>query len=140
MEDKDNVVEMEITEESTPLNNDSDSGSVEKKSKKHKHKSRANGPQMLRQRMIDEEIVARCKAAVITALGKFMLKSMNNPSNTELGIGLLSGRDNLNKSNEREILRKNLSSEDALVADLGEALVPYFVTSSGTIDHTRMFL
>ena len=130
------IEEMEVVEDTSSSVGGSSSNA---KIKKHAPKPREGDPKVLRQRAIDGEIVARCKAAVITALGKFMLKSMNSPSNTELGIGLLS-RGKSDQSEEGEKLRKSLSSDEALVAELGEALIPYFVTSSNSMDHARMFL
>jgi hypothetical protein len=93
-------------------------------------------PNSLRLRVINEEMVYRCKDAILTALGKFMNTSMRLPSVLDLGI------DGIKKSDkaDRESLRKSLNSEDTLVHELGEALVPYYVSSSRQLDHCRMFI
>lgn len=98
--------------------------------------SRAVDTSVLRMRIFNEELVSRCKAAVLAALGKFMLTSMRLPSVLELGADVLKKSDRP----DRDSLRKALNTEDTLVSELGEALVPYYVTSSKQLDHCRMFL
>jgi hypothetical protein len=83
----------------------------------------------------DAAIVENCKSAVLIALGKFMVTSMRMPSALDLEINSFSV-----KSADRHSLKAALCSDDSLVADLAEGLVPYYVSTSRQLDYCRMFL
>ena len=82
-----------------------------------------------------EEVVKRCKFAMLIALGNFMQISIKIPDVLELDLAAFS-----NKKSDRARLKMLLTHEDSLVAELSESLIPYYVSISKQIDYCRMFI
>lgn len=107
-----------------------------KKLKSYDGQSSESSLVKLELRTTNANIVENCRAALLAALGKFMITSMRVPNVLELEMDSLSTL----KGTDRRSMMKSLCSEDSLVADMAEGLIPYYVSTSKQLDYCRMFL
>jgi len=98
--------------------------------------SLTGGLKTLQTRAEDANVVENCKAAVLAALGKYMVTSMRLPSTLEVGLDSRPSKITDMKSS----FLKSMHNEDSLVSEMAEVLVPYYISTSKQLDYCRLFL